>query len=209
MNLDLPNEFAARLQLPLPGWRAHVRFQPELSFGRHQGPSPRDARPAAVLALLYPRENRWHVPLILRPAHMLDHASQISLPGGVIESGESSQQAALRECAEELGGETGGAKLLGKLSDVYLFASGFHVIPWVAAIDSAPSWSPNPDEVEQVLEIPLSHFFAAASYGVMERQMGDISFRAPCYRWHTEHIWGATSMILAELAAVLEGVAVL
>src|SRR5262249_39444965 len=89
LNPDLPQQLAALLREPLPGWRAHVRFQPELSFGRHQGPPPQDARKAAVLALLYPRDDQWHVPLILRPAHMLDHASQVSLPGGVIEPGES------------------------------------------------------------------------------------------------------------------------
>jgi 8-oxo-dGTP pyrophosphatase MutT (NUDIX family) len=205
LNVDLPNQFAERLQQPLPGWRAHTRFQPELSFGRHQGPAPRDARPAAVLVLLMPRQAQWHVPLILRPAHMLDHASQISLPGGVIEPGESSHEAALRECDEELGGQVSGIKLLGRLTEVYLFASGFRVIPWVGAVDFPPTWTPNPGEVERVLEVPLSHFANPASFGSLQRRMGDVVFHAPCFHWQRERIWGATSMILAELMATLEG----
>src|SRR5262245_28970580 len=85
VNVDLPQLLGARLQQPLPGWEAQNRFQPELSYGRYHGPAPRDARPAAVLLLLYPKDGQWHVPLILRPAHMIDHANQVSLPGGVIE----------------------------------------------------------------------------------------------------------------------------
>ena len=100
MNADLPARLAARLKQPLPGWAAQARYQPELSFGRHLGPAPSDAKPAAVLILLYPNGGRWHVPLTLRSAHLPDHAGQVSLPGGLIEPGEDSRQAALREFTE-------------------------------------------------------------------------------------------------------------
>lgn len=203
MDAELPRQLAERLRQPLPGWRAQNQFQPELSFGRHQGPAAHDTRPAAVLVLLYPRQDSWHLPLILRPAHMLDHAGQVSLPGGVIEPGESSPQAALREYAEELGVESRDVQLLGPLSELYLFASGFHVTPWVGAVEDMPCWNPNPHEVQRVLEIPLAHLLDPASRETMERQMRGIHYRAPCFAWQGERIWGATSMILSELLAVL------
>ena len=79
MNPRLPELLAARLTALLPGRLVQSRFQPELSYGRHFGPSPTHARPAAVLILLYPHENRWHLPLTLRPAHLPDHGGQVSL----------------------------------------------------------------------------------------------------------------------------------
>ena len=203
MNDSLPTELTACLKQPLPGWAAQNRFQPELSFGRHRGPAPSGSRPAAVLVLLYPHRGQWHVPMILRPAHMLDHASQVSLPGGVIESGETSYDAALREYAEELGAPADRVELLGGLSELYLFASDFRVIPWVGFVDASPTWNPSPGEVDRVLEVPLAHLSDPANTDSMERRQRGISFRAPCFRWESERIWGATSMILAELMAVL------
>ena len=201
MNAELPAQLTAQLGRPLPGWRAQVRYQPELSFGRHRGPAPLSVRPAAVLVLLYPREGQWHVPLMLRPAHMPDHAGQVSFPGGVVEPGETSRQAALREFSEELGAPADAFDVLGRLSPLYLFASNFHIDPWVAATDEMPNWRPSKREVERLLEIPLSHLVDPRNTGHVERRQRGLAFRAPCFFWESERIWGATSMILAELVA--------
>ena len=203
MNAALPSQLAARLQQPLPGWSAQAAYQPELSFGRHRGPAPRGARPAAVLILLYPRDGVWHLPLMLRPLHMPDHGGQISLPGGVIETGESSQQAALREYTEELGPPPAGLEVLGQLTPLYLFASNFQIVPWVAAVNSAPVWHPSEREVERLLEVPLGHFLDPANTSHVERRQRGLAFRAPCFVWQSERIWGATCMILAELQATV------
>ena len=96
-----------------------------MSFGRHRGPAEFGARRAAVLVVLYPHEGQWHLPLILRPAHMLDHAGQVSLPGGTIEPRETSQEAAFREFSEELGVPSTDLQMFGQLSELYLFASNF------------------------------------------------------------------------------------
>lgn len=203
MNTRLPAELTRRLQQPLPGWQAQAAYQPELSFGRHRGPAPQNARPAAVLALLYPRDGRWHLPLMLRPLHMPDHGGQVSLPGGMIEGGESSRQAALREFSEELGAPADDLQILGRLTPLYLFASNFQITPWVAFTEQLPRWSPNQREVEQLLEVPLAHLLDPAATGHVERRQRGLAFRAPCFQWESERIWGATCMILAELVATL------
>jgi 8-oxo-dGTP pyrophosphatase MutT (NUDIX family) len=203
MDADLPSLMAARLQHPLPGWPAQARFQPELSFGRHRGPAPAAARRAAVLILLYPRAGQWHLPLIVRPSHMPDHAGQVSFPGGMIEPDEDSRQAALREYSEELGASGHDVEVLGQLSELYLYASNFHVYPWVGAVREAPNFRPSALEVERLLEIPLRHFFDPANTGMIERRHRGLSFSAPCYSWEGESIWGATSMILSEFLAAL------
>jgi 8-oxo-dGTP pyrophosphatase MutT (NUDIX family) len=203
LNSSLPQQLAARLQSSLPGWPAQARFQPELSFGRHRGPAHRGARQAAVLILLYPREGQWHLPMILRPAHMPDHAGQVSLPGGVIEAGETSREAALREYREELGAPDEGVELLGQLSELYLFATNFQITPWVGSVAAPPAWHPSPDEVDVLLEVPLSHFLDPANTDHIVRKQRGLRFSAPCFCWQTHRIWGATSMVLAELVASL------
>lgn len=200
MNRLLPCQLAQRLSEPLPGRRAQSRFEPELSYGRHYAPPPPDARQAAVIALVYPHEEEWYFPLVLRPTSMTDHAGQISLPGGSIEPGESSHAAALRELDEELGIAAADVALLGAMTPLFLFVSNFNVTPWVASIDHRPQWIASPREVDEVLEVPLAHLLDVAHAGQHRRRHAALEFSAPHVSWGPHRIWGATSMILAELA---------
>jgi 8-oxo-dGTP pyrophosphatase MutT (NUDIX family) len=199
---SLPDWLADRLAQPLPGRAAQALLQPELSYHRYFAPPPSHARPAAVLLLLYRQRGHWHLPFTLRPQDLALHAGQISLPGGLVEPGESSQQAALRELHEELGVPAPQVRLLGPLSPIYLFRSNFHITPWLASADQLPSWSPNPREVDQLLHPPLDHLADPGHLERIPRTSSGLSFTAPAYRWQTHAIWGATSLILAELLAL-------
>jgi 8-oxo-dGTP pyrophosphatase MutT (NUDIX family) len=205
----LPELLAARLSEPLPGPAIGPRFELEFPSHRkgHYDPPPCDARAAAVLILLYPHEDRWHIPLTLRPAHLPDHAGQISLPGGAIEAGESSVAAAIREFHEELGAVGLEIQRLGRLSSIYVQVSNFRVDPWVGVAQRRPDWVPNPVEVERLLEIPLEHLRDPANLGCHDRHHGDSCYRAPHFLWRTDRIWGATCTILGELVTVLEDLA--
>jgi len=130
------------------------------------------------------------------------------LPGGLIEPGESSQVAALRELNEELGIEPGTVELLGQLSPLYLFVSNFSVIPWVGVMDHTPEFRPSPDEVQEVLELPLEFLLDESNRGQHVHSHRDLKFSAPHFLWQGHRIWGATSMILSELVALVEEVPV-
>jgi 8-oxo-dGTP pyrophosphatase MutT (NUDIX family) len=159
------------------------------------------------LALLYPAEHGWCLPLTLRTVELPDHAGQISFPGGRVEVGEPSEQAALRELTEELGAGPAGITVLGQLSPVYLFRSNFLIQPWLAAAVVRPAWRPNPAEVAELLEVPLAALAAPSSTRIELRRQDGIDFRAPGFVWQRHTIWGATAMILAELVALLVEVA--
>jgi 8-oxo-dGTP pyrophosphatase MutT (NUDIX family) len=200
---DLPVQIAQALSAGRRGAGAKAWMAPEMSYGRHAGPAPATARQAAVILLLFRREGRWLLPLTERPAALLRHGGQISLPGGVVEPNESSSDAALRELEEELGIDAP-VGMLGRLADCYVFASDFIVTPWIAAARFEPQWRPHDREVQAVVELPLEALLDERSVGRTTIERGSLVFHAPCLRVGTTCIWGATSVILGELAEVLQ-----
>ena len=155
-----------------------------------------------MLVLLYPIEGRWFVPLTTRPATMVVHAGQISLPGGHFEPGETPETAVFRELEEELA-SCQGIAVLGQLSSLYLFGSNFIVLPWVAAAQHRPEFRPSPAEVTELLEVPLEHLVDPANTGSHSRRQRRVALTAPQFLWSRHRIWGATSMILGELVAIV------
>jgi 8-oxo-dGTP pyrophosphatase MutT (NUDIX family) len=200
---DLPLWLGHRLQQPLPPESVRAAFAPSLSYGRHFGPPGHDARSAAVLVLLYRRDGQWLVPFTVRPDTMADHAGQVSFPGGMVESGETTRDGALRELEEELGVARDSVEVLGSLSPMFLFVSNFRITPWVAVARAPIAFRPCDREVAEVLEVPVAHMMNSANYGVHHHQRGELRFSAPYLGWHQYHVWGATCIILAELVAIL------
>jgi 8-oxo-dGTP pyrophosphatase MutT (NUDIX family) len=187
---------------PVP-WSLATSMSPELSYGRHAGPPPHTARPAAVVLLLFRRHGKWHLPLTERPVTLAHHAGQISLPGGAVDECESSLDAALRELNEELGFESP-RLVLGQLADCYVFASDFLVTPWViASFEPDTYWRPHDREVQSVIEMPLEALLDEQLIGRLTVERGPLVFHAPCIRVGSARVWGATCIILNELASLL------
>ncbi len=93
--------------------------------------------------------------LTLRPVRMNRHSNQYAFPGGRLDEGETTQQAALRELHEELGVELGAENVIGALDD-YATRSGFRITPVVVWGSDDTKLSPDPGEVESAYRIPLS-----------------------------------------------------
>ncbi|MEK6235545.1 MAG: CoA pyrophosphatase, partial [Planctomycetales bacterium] len=187
---DLPGWLAERLAKPTPGRNAQRRLEPEGSEGRHFIPRD-DAKAASVLILLYPRQGEWLLPLTLRPDHLPDHPGQISFPGGAREPNETSDQAAVRELQEELGVSTDGVRLLGRLSPLYVFVSNYLIDPWVGVVDSRPTWSPCPIEVQEVIEFPLRALMEPSNIREERRELAGQSRGVPYFAHESHRIWGA------------------
>ncbi len=205
--MNLAEQLAKRLTLPLPGYSAMARFAPELSFGRHAGPAPGNARRASVIALLCHSESGWRLPLTLRPAHLPDHAGQVCFPGGGSVPGEDDRQTALRELEEELGVPSGQVRMLGQMTQIYVFATNFWVTPFVGVLDFLPNFKPCEHEVEEVIGLPLSVLLDDRHFGRHQIVRGGLAFNAPHLEFSGHRIWGATSMMLGELISLLREVA--
>lgn len=203
--LDLLSQ---RLAQTLPGRAGQRRFEPDLGFGRHFGPPPHDARPAAVMLLLYPGDGgEWRVPLTVRPAEMAAHGGQISLPGGSIDAEETAEAAAVRELFEELAVSPAEVTTIGRLSQLYIFGTNFLVEPWLATCARRPSFVPNPTEVAELLEPSLTELCAPTAWGRHAQVVRGIRAEVPHIQFGEHRVWGATAMILGELMTLIEEIA--
>lgn len=108
-----------------------------------------------------PKHKTWseHAALILtrRASTLRAHAGQWALPGGRIDDGETPEQTALRELAEEVGLHLPPSAILGRLDD-FVTRSGFIITPVLVWAGSARDLSANPSEVERIHRIPLTEF---------------------------------------------------
>ena len=190
------------------------RMLPQLAYGRHRGPVPLGTRLAAVAVALYhdPRMG-WTVPLTLRPRTLQHHAGQICLPGGQIEPDEDPLTAAIREFEEELGIRPIVHSHCGELSTQYVYASKNLVHPVVVVVETPDrTWSPDPVEVQQVITLPLSiledarhrrEIVRRRAVRVAGREVDQLVFRAAAIELDNQLVWGATALILDQLAQIL------
>jgi 8-oxo-dGTP pyrophosphatase MutT (NUDIX family) len=119
-------------------------------------------RHAAVALTLVPSlDGRAEVLAILRAARGRHHVSQYALPGGRLDPGETPEQAARRELAEELDVHLPGGAVLGRLDDRRT-ASGFTITPVVLWADGPVTTTPAPAEVAEVFRLPLDELLRDA-----------------------------------------------
>ena len=115
-----------------------------------------ELRPAAVSFVVTDDEQGRPCFLITRrPETLRRHAGQWALPGGRLDEGESTLDAALRELEEELGLSLDESSLLGMLDD-YPTRSGFAITPLVLWGGPGCELRPDPIEVAACYRVPLS-----------------------------------------------------
>jgi 8-oxo-dGTP pyrophosphatase MutT (NUDIX family) len=192
-----------RLASPLPGETAHARLAPRPRRAWPPGFNPARARHAAGLVLLYPIDGLASVLLTVRSDGLGRHGGQVSLPGGVVEIGETFEQAARREAREEVGLAPDGVRTLGPLTPVDIPVSGFRLHPVVAAVDRRPHLEPADGEVARLLEVPLETLMRPGTVIWGTRVRDHEAIAVPAFAVADVQIWGATAMVLSELLTLL------
>jgi len=187
----------------LPGSEAHQLLAPRPRRGWQPGEVPSDAKTAAVLALFYPLNQTPHLLLTVRARQLPTHAGQVSLPGGALEGSEEITDAALRETFEEVGVDPAAVRIVGALSPLYIPATAFALHPVVGIGETSPQLRPAAAEVERAIEVPLTELADPKNLHLGTRWRGGHAYDVPYFEVRNERVWGATSMILAELLTVL------
>ncbi len=154
---------------------------------------------------MYPgQDGRLVIPLTVRHADLRAHAGEVSLPGGRVDAGDASAEAAaLREAWEEIGLEPRLVRIVGVLDDVWIPVSNFELRPFVATVGRRPSLVPHDAEVSAIVELPLDALFDDDVLGTEEFSSRGFRVRAGAYRYGGVRVWGATALTLGMLAHVL------
>jgi len=177
---------------------------PETFSDDAEGLSETGIRPAAVLVACVLHAGAPGILLTRRAAHLSTHAGQVSFPGGRMEPGETPEQAALREAAEEVGLDPRLPAVIGRLPR-HLTGTGYVITPILATVEPPIALTPDPSEVADAFELPVSVLLDPDAPR-RESAMWKGRMREYWVWPHGEqHIWGATATILVNLAHALRG----
>lgn len=165
--------------------------------------APGCLRPASVLVPLVDRPEGLTLIFTQRTAHLAAHAGQISFPGGGLEECDADDVAcALRETTEEIGLPDANVEVLGRL-DIYVTRTGFRVTPVVGLVRPPFDLNPDPFEVAEVFEVPLSFFLDPANRRRESRTVQGSERFFYAFPYGERYIWGATAGMLVNLCDVL------
>ena len=155
---------------------------------------------AAVLVPLIMRSDGAHVLFTRRTEHLAQHSGQVSFPGGRREAGDATPIAtALRETLEETGIAPDYVQVAGYLPR-HITGTGFDITPVVGVLRDGYVLQPDPHEVAEIFDVPLSFFLDTANLGEETREWDGKPRRFSVYRPGPHYKWGATAAILAALA---------
>jgi 8-oxo-dGTP pyrophosphatase MutT (NUDIX family) len=126
------------------------------------------------------------------------HAGEVAWPGGKADPGDASLvDTVLRETQEEIGLQAQDIELVGRLAS-FVSKYGLWVTPFVGLVRPGTSLLANPDEIENIFEVPLQ--FLLNDPRVATEQLdrhNEVQF-APVYEYENFRIWGLTALILED-----------
>lgn len=192
----------------LPGDAAHQLLAPQ-----HRKPAGdylkelSNYKVAAVMAAFVPLDkgDDAGIMLIERTGGADVHASQISFPGGRQEIGEDLDFTAKREMEEEVGVSMDLINVLFPLTPLFIPPSNFLVHPFLGYLHAVPDLKLSEAEVKRVHLFSVNEFLNPEN--ILEGTFGSArgySVNAPYFKIGDVVIWGATAMMLSEIAELVK-----
>jgi 8-oxo-dGTP pyrophosphatase MutT (NUDIX family) len=203
----LAEQIKARAAVKLPGVDAHKAMLPE---GRML---PNDYlnkitnyKQSAVFALLFQEEQSINLLLTQRHQYEGKHSGQISFPGGKKEDLDADLlQTAFRETFEEVGITEQNIELISALSPLYIPVSNFFVQPYLGFAHSLQELSINEREVKSIIKLPIQDLNNPALLKIKKIEASSGLFlTVPAFEVGDHVIWGATAMMLREIAELIK-----
>ncbi len=163
---------------------------------------PEGMKIAGVLIPILKKDGKWHVVLTRRTDKVEHHKGEISFPGGHYEEDDPDlEYTALRETEEEIGVPAGKVRVLGRLDDK-ITITGFRIRPYVGVIPYPIEFTPQEEEIAEILILPLSEFMKPENLTVQNWKKGSDDYPVYFYRIKGYTVWGATAKILKHFLEV-------
>jgi 8-oxo-dGTP pyrophosphatase MutT (NUDIX family) len=182
-----------------------VPFERILEVEKNNIPS-NNPRKAAVMMLIYPKNDKSHLALIVRNTYPGVHSAQIGFPGGKVEiEDESLIHTALRETHEEIGIHPDKIEVIKTFTAVFIPPSNFIVAPFLGISHAELEFIEQEEEVAGIIEFPLLDFMNDETIvnKIMDTSYGN-NIEVPTFKINEHYVWGATAMMMSELKEVLK-----
>lgn len=199
-NIDFINFLKNRLKLELPGTCSHHKMAITVDGVHYRNFKKRiDSKDSSVMIILSGIEH-LKVLFTLRSSKLRNHSNQISFPGGRNEINECAVDASKRETFEETGVVVKNEEILGELTQLFVAPSNSIITPIICYKPNIDKITINPDEVDEFFWVELDKF---TENNIIKETLIELEGRqidAPFWDVHNRiPLWGATSMIIAEL----------
>jgi 8-oxo-dGTP pyrophosphatase MutT (NUDIX family) len=154
--------------------------------------------PSAVLIPILFKNGECHILFTKRTQNLNHHRGEISFPGGVRQEGDADAlQTALRETREEIGIFPEDVEILGTLDDFYSIHN-YLITPFVGIIPPDYRYRINNDEIERIIEVPISHLLDPGIFRVEDWSWKGRTQPVCFYVYGNDEIWGVTGAILKQ-----------
>lgn len=179
--------------------------EPLQVIGYRSADAYRPSKTAAVLVAVLDIDEP-EVVLTRRADHLVQHAGQVSFPGGAAEEhDDSAVQTALREAHEEIGLRSEQTRPIGFLDRMDTI-SDYRVLPVVALVSCPVVWQLDLSEVVEVFTVPLTVALDRSRYVQKKVERDGREHRIWSLQWGKHNVWGATAAMLLNLVSRVERV---
>ncbi|MEF1173945.1 CoA pyrophosphatase [Vibrio sinaloensis] len=153
-------------------------------------------RKASVLIGFVERNQELNIIFTKRAKHLKHHPGQVSFPGGKHENDDHSlAHTALRETFEEVGIRHNEIDIFGQMPELVTI-SKFSVTPFLAFVDENYQSVIDPNEVDEVFEVPAKVVLDRRQLKSQQFQFANHSHRVFGLSYKQHFIWGMTAQII-------------
>jgi len=159
--------------------------------------------PASILIPLFQKNGACHILFTKRAENLTHHRGEISFPGGISQPEDvDSLQTALRETSEEVGIAPEEVDILGVLDD-FLSIHNYLVTPYVGFVAAGHNLRINHDEIERIIEVPLSFLLTPGIFQIRDWTWQGRTFPLLFLAYGNDTIWGLTAAMLRQFLEII------
>jgi 8-oxo-dGTP pyrophosphatase MutT (NUDIX family) len=148
---------------------------------------------AAVLVPILRRDGQLHLLYTRRSDRLASHRGEVAFPGGRFDRRDPHLlAAALREAYEEVGIEPQEGDVLGTFEGRRTHSTDIMVTPFVGLVRGTPELRPDPKEVAEIFDVPLTVLANPRYRGAYHWRRNGTTSDRPAVLYQGQVIWGLT-----------------